>query len=257
MFTDRSDCIKLAEGIYLFKNIISKKQIEEINNIMKKNIESDNTKEAMDHTLDWYRGKTSTAIPELLPIWEQLSELIGPEYVTHPNLALQVIRKGQDMFVHTDSPGRDNDEHLKSEDRWSTCCIIDFGMVTYFGEWEGGEIFYPNIENADGVKPLIYSPEPGDVVLHKTVHPYEHGVKEVTSGYRYAFSNFVLKSEENPGTFYNYGTEEYLERSKDIQKWLCPLWENPLFPGGKMVTGESLSEAAELARQKRKEHTHN
>lgn len=256
MFTDRKDCIKLAEGIYVFKKAIDQKNIDIINNIMSNLVENDNTKEAMDHNVNWYRGKTTPAIPELLPIWEKCSELIFPEYVIHPNLALQVIRKGQDMFVHTDSPGRDNDEMLKSVDMWSTCCVIDYGMVAYFGKWEGGEIFYPNISDENGNKPLIYNPEPGDVVIHKSVYPFEHGVKEVTDGIRYAFSNFMVKSEENPGTFYNYKTDAYNKSISDLNLWIRPLWENPIFPGGKMVDENTLSEAAELARQKRKEHSH-
>jgi hypothetical protein len=43
-----------------------------------------------------------------------------------------------------------------------------------------------------------------------------HGVKEVTSGVRYAFSNFCLPATKNPGSFYNFNSEEYLNiRSKE------------------------------------------
>lgn len=256
MFTENKNCIKLDDGIYVIKNSISKEDVDKINEIVGNLVNVNDVNEAMDHAIDWYRGKTTPRIPELLPIWEKISKLIAPEFVTHPNACLQVMRPGDTMFIHSDSPGMDNDEELTSTDKWSTCCIIDWGMVTYFGEWEGGEVFYPNIKGADGITPLSYKPEPGDTILHKTVHPYEHGVSEVTSGLRYAYSNFVLKTENNPGTFYNYGTEDHAERSKDIEKWTCPLWENPLFPGDKLVDKELIAEAAEKARQKRKEHQH-
>lgn len=253
MFTDNKNCIKLDEGIYVIKNSIDKDTVDKITNIVDNLIVLDNVNEAMDHVLDWYRGKTTPTIPELLSVWENLSEIIAPEFVTHPNMSLQVMKPGETMFVHSDSPGMDNDEQLTSTDKWSTCCIIDWGMVTYFGNWEGGEVYYPNIKAADGVSVLSYKPEPGDTVLHKTTHPYEHGVSEVISGRRYAYSNFVLKTEKNPGTFYNYGTEDHINRSKNIDKWLCPLWENPLFPGDKMITDlEEKNKIAELVKEKRK-----
>jgi hypothetical protein len=52
-------------------------------------------------------------------------------------------------------------------------------------------------------------PEPGDMVIHGALRQHRHGVKEVESGERYAFSNFSLPYSKNPGTFYAINTPEY------------------------------------------------
>ena len=73
-------------------------------------------------------------------------------------------------------------------------------------------------------------------MVHGSCHPYEHGVREVLTGQRYAYTNFMLKAIENPGTFHNFGTPEYLESTKIktndylAENWLIPLERNPRFP---------------------------
>jgi hypothetical protein len=52
-------------------------------------------------------------------------------------------------------------------------------------------------------------PEPGDMVIHGALRRHRHGVKEVESGERYAFSNFALPYSKNPGTFYTFNSPEY------------------------------------------------
>lgn len=256
MFKDHPDCIQLAEHVFVFKNYIKEEDVKTINAIVDNLVSENNTQEAPDHPLNWYHGKTTPAIKELHPIWEHLSELLYPEHVMQPAISLQVMRPGEDMYVHADSPGMDADEELESEDKWSACCSLDYALVAYFGNWEGGDIFYPAIEDADGNKPLSYSPKAGDVVIHRTYSPYEHGVREVKSGIRIAFSNFMMLKENNPGSFYNYKSPEYCEQIADLESWAQPLYENPLFPGGKMVDKEQVEEFAKIAREKRKEHKH-
>ena len=149
------------------------------------------------------------------------------------------------MFTHSDSPGKGECHRLSQVDVWKTCCELDFGLVAYFGDFEGGEIFYVNIDKdgnrSDGVTAennLKIKPERGDIIIHGAFYPHAHGVNPVTSGRRYAFSNFVLKAEDNPGSFYNYKTPEYYEQIKDKDNltleeftaiWMKPLKENPQF----------------------------
>jgi len=57
---------------------------------------------------------------------------------------------------------------------------------------------------------------------------------------RFAYSNFVLPSSSNPGTFFGYKTAEYEEQIKNIKQdphngwstWCAPvngfIWEEPL-----------------------------
>lgn len=220
MFLDNPNLNKIEEGIFVYKNFSSKEEIEKINRIMstydKREFEFE------QHGLDWYRDKTGPAIPQLIPVWNRISELIAPEYVIHPSMSLNVMLPGDEMFVHADSPGEGMEEDLTVHDRWSTCCVLSYGIVLYFGEFTGGEVFYPGL----GIE---YAVMPGDLIIHGAHVDHRHGVKEVKSGFRYAFSNFCLKREKNPGSFHNYGTEECLEMQKRPAEWIEPLYINPVF----------------------------
>ncbi len=270
MFYDRPDCIVLSShvdeygtnsGIFLFKNILPADIIADIE---KELAEHDKSEFKYEDTLvPWYANKLAPVPTRLHELWEFISEILGPEYVIHPSQNLLAVRPGDNgMFVHSDSPGKGCDHMLSQDDVWTTCCSIDFGLVGYLGDFTGGALFYPNI-NADGTvmqgdrvpEVFEYYPQKGDVVLHSAFEPYSHGVREVESGVRYAFSNFVLKAEDNPETFYNYGSPEYIAQIGDkgperIREWMLPLKGNPRFTPEKLkemkdsgLVGEELSKA--------------
>jgi hypothetical protein len=241
MFYDKPECTKIVDGIYIFKNIIPKELVEKVNNELKSKDEIIINYE--DARINWYKDKISPPIDSILEIWEFISEILYPEYVIHPQKNLIVTRPGDGgMFCHADSPGKGCEMHLTQIDTWQTCCIIDYGVIGYFGEFTGGAVFYPNF-NKDGSRKdgeedqndcLEVFPQPGDIVVHGSTYPWNHGVREVESGIRYAFSNFSLKAVENPGSFYNYKSPEYYEilgnRDKDaVSKWGTPLMHNPQF----------------------------
>jgi len=237
MFYDRSTCIKLADGIYVFKNYLSKDSINKV----KERLASLTENAVYDKTLiDWYRDKMTPELIELFPIWEQLSELLAPEYVIHPTRNITITKPGDGgMFAHSDSPGRDMEEELSQLDTWTTCCVLEYGVIAYFGEFEGGEVYYGNF-NPDGTLKdgpgdvnncLEYKPEEGDIVIHGATDKWTHGVREITSGTRYAYSNFCLLAKDNPGTFFNYGSTEYYMQIGDkseekLQQWNRPVIEN-------------------------------
>lgn len=250
-FYDRPDCIRLSKwvddygtesGIFLFKNVFP----EELINSVEKQLAEQNVEEFKyeEGLISWYDDKLSKPVDGMHAMWEIMSELLGPEWVIHPQNNVLAVRPGHNgMFVHSDSPGKDQCHRLSQVDVWSTCCVIDYGVVAYLGEWEGGEVFYPHLDKVtgeitqpDGNMESCYEvkPERGDVVIHSAFYPYNHGVREVTSGVRYAFSNFCLKAVDNPGTFHNYGTPEYIEQignknMESVSKWMNPLRANPQF----------------------------
>ena len=252
MFYDREDCIKISyfpddygtqSGVFLFKGFYTDEECKVIENAVSPKIET-NSDVYKDTLINWYADKTSPPIPGILALWEKASELLYPEYVMHPQQNVLVVTEDHEaelgMFIHSDSPGKNKCELLSQIDVWRTCCSLDFGLVAYFGDFEGGEVFYINInkdgnrEDAVGLddhnKALTVKPERGDLIIHGAFSPHAHGVKKVTKGARYAFANFILKAEDNPGTFHNYKTPEYLEQiEKDYYNWGVPLKENPQF----------------------------
>ena len=247
-FYDRPECITLSphvdaygtkSGIFLFKNYIKKSLVEKIESQLNKT----NLYASDKNLIDWYEGKMTESPEGLIDVWEEISILIGPEWVMHPAFHLISLKPGDNgMFIHSDSPGKNMCHLLSQNDTWTTCCLLDYGVVAYFGDFEGGEIFYPSInpdgsiksENNNQVGCFEYKPEKGDVLIHSAFDPYGHGVREVKSGLRYAYSNFSLKSIDNPGTFYNYGTVEYFKQvgkktEKDLEAWSTPLKINKQF----------------------------
>jgi hypothetical protein len=97
--------------------------------------------------------------------------------------------------------------------------VLDYGVCVYFGEYTGGEVYYPN-------QNIEISVKPGDLLIHGALKEYEHGVKEITSGVRYSYSNFALPLDKNPGTFPIYKSEEY-DRLTSNTKDLVNIWAAP------------------------------
>jgi hypothetical protein len=272
-FYDRPDCLNLSpytdaygttSGIFIFKKYISQELIESVEDFL--NAENQEIMENPLNLINWYEGKFTGLPPKLIDVWENLSDLIGPTWVIHPSASILKTKPGDNgMFVHSDSPGKGMCHLLSQTDTYKTCCELDYGLVAYFGDFEGGEVYYPDL-NPDGtVKDAVqltngspcleYKPEKGDVVIHSAFDPYSHGVREITSGIRYAYSNFVLKAADNPGTFHNYKTPEYYEQigdrtEKSVLKWLEALKPNPQFTPEAVaemqksgLSGSALSEA--------------
>jgi len=275
-FYDRPDCIRLSKytdaygtesGIFLFKNFVPEELMAEMEAEL--GPQGRNEDSYGSTLISWYTNKITPRPKRLLEFWELISELIGPTWVIHPSQAILNVRPGDNgMFIHSDSPGKGQCHLLSQDDKYDTCCELDYGLVAYFGDYTGGALFYPSIP-ADGV-PVIddkgwnvppaqgepcfeYQVERGDLVIHSAFDPYAHGVREVTSGVRYAFSNFVLKAEDNPGTFYNYKTKEYYDQIGDrseerIDNWLRPLKVNPMFTDERIAIMQASGlEGVELA----------
>jgi hypothetical protein len=270
-FYDREDCLNVSpfvdaygtkSGIFIFKNIIPKDLIEKIENNLNA-LPKDNPKYEQG-LISWYTEKMAPGVPGTIELWEFMSELIGPEWIIHPqNIYLRVQPGDDGMFIHSDSPGKGQCHLLSQNDLWKTCCELDYGVCAYLGDFEGGEIFYPNLnpdgtlkkENEDLNKPCFeYKPEKGDIVIHSAFDPYGHGVRDVKSGIRYCFSNFSLKAIDNPGTFYTYNTPEYHKQignktPEELRVWMTPLKENPQFSPDKLkIYQESGLEGEELAK---------
>jgi hypothetical protein len=242
---------QIAPKLFVYRNFIKGDLLDRINSLLENHIESP----TVDHNVDWYHSRFTVPVPEMHEVWEQASELIYPELSMHPQLCLLKAKVGDEgMYYHSDAPGKPHEDCgpicgycdiaskvLISPDAWNTCCRLHYGLIVYFGEFEGGEVYYPNLnrngEFVDNFVPfhnneeLRVKPGNGDLIIHGAHGDYCHGVREVTNGVRFAFSNFVIPSHTNPGTFYNYKTSEYKNQIKYIKenpsmRWND--WTNPV-----------------------------
>jgi hypothetical protein len=65
-----------------------------------------------------------------------------------------------------------------------------YGIVIYINEdFGGGELYYPN-------KGIYMKPGKGLAVIHPASEEYLHGIKEVTSGVRYAMTSFLFDKDK-------------------------------------------------------------
>lgn len=229
---------QITPKIFVYRKFIKGDLLDKINSILNNHMET----HTIEHNVDWFNSRFTSLIPELHEVWEQASELLYPELSMHPQLSLIRSMVGEPgMFSHADAPGAPHEDCgpscgtcdiasqlLIAPDMWKTCCRLHYGLVIYFGDFEGGEVYYPNI-NKEGEfignfipfnenNELLIKPENGDLVIHGAHGDCGHGVKEVTKGVRFAFSNFVIPSHTNPGTYFNYKTEEYKKQIDFIKK---------------------------------------
>ena len=234
MFFNRPDCTELVPGIYVFKKYVPLEMCKRYTDILNTFDPADFNEEG--NAIDWYDDKMSPPVPGIIDLWEHISELLYPDYVINPQAQVITSRVGHEgMFVHCDSPGKENADMLTQNDTYGTCSLIDYGVVAYLSEFEGGDVIYPaflpdgtlkETEEIESIpEHLSYKPEPGDVVIHRSEAPYYHGTLPVTKGIRYAFSCFATQYDMAPGTFYNYKSDKYLHYVKDrseesIGRWL-------------------------------------
>lgn len=102
--------------------------------------------------------------------------------ISYINLGtVNVMGEGIGMEVHADNPP-------------SLAQGIDtpHGMVLYLNDdYQGGEIYYPNLK-------IAIKPKAGSLVIHPGNVYYSHGVLPVTSGTRYATTAFTKKRLPEP-----------------------------------------------------------
>ena len=237
-FKENPNIEELAPKLFVYRNFIKGDLLNRINLILKNHIQGP----SVIHNVDWFNDRFTGLIPEMHEVWEKASELIYPAFSMHPQLSLIRSTVGEPgMFSHADAPGKPHEDCgpscdtcdissklLIAPDVWKTCCRLHYGLVVYFGDFEGGEVYYPNLNKEgkfignfiplDENNEFIVKPNNGDLIIHGSHGDYCHGVKEVTNGVRFAFSNFVIPSHTNPGTFFNYKTEEYKNQINYIKQ---------------------------------------
>lgn len=159
------NCIQLAEDVYLYSQFITKREAEDLYTLA--------------YSLYPWETKLSKKAEELSLIKERIQAEFFPNYDLYEHNAFQCLIEGENMYEHTDTP---SDPRHRDEDgqRWSR---IVWGTILYINDdYSGGEIYYPELN-------IEYKPQAGDLLIH-AAHVV-HGVRKVTKGIRFAYSNFA------------------------------------------------------------------
>ena len=128
-----------------------------------------------ENTNEYWSNKVSPDIIES-DIHNKVLELLRPAFWTYKIPNFYRLAKGQSAQLQTSEQYYgDNGQRI----------IGHYKIALYLGEFEGGEICFPD-------QTFEYKPNPGDLLLFK-IHPYyNHYTKEVTSGNRYVYTDLAI-----------------------------------------------------------------
>lgn len=181
MFTENPNFKKLHDQIYVWENFLTEEEQKKYYEIAD-SISEEEWGEHDNNPNPFWNGKLSRPHREVFLLGNKINEILQPEFMVPPVSIFTRTPIGQGMGVHIDRGDEDlSDEYFND---FETCCHVEYGLLTYFGDWEGGELYYPDLD-------FSFKPKPGDLIIHSALPPYAHGVHPVTSGKRYLYANFA------------------------------------------------------------------
>lgn len=181
--------LKIGEGIYLYKNFLNKNEFEKFNKIFDEYV-SQNKLNSYNNGIG-LNNKVTFQIPEVKEIRNKMIALLGNYYNIGLNTSVNVMSKGDYWNIHSDNYEfknlREKNQFYVEGKPYNIVQDNRYGMVVYFNDFEGGEIFYPQ-------QYIVYKPKPGDLLIHSSEENCEHGVAVLKSEYRYSYSNFLSQN---------------------------------------------------------------
>ena len=176
---DKTNFEKLGEDIYVYHNFATDNECDRIihySNLIEEDLWHDN--------FSCYTSDIS--ITTISEIKKRLSYLLNDNIFLNENNGLIRMQKGQSWGLHSD-----NHDFLQLREKASLYKEGDvfhfeknnlYGLIIYFNDFEGGEVYYPN-------QNIEYKPKKGDLLIHSAEEHCLHGVKEVKSKVRYSHSS--------------------------------------------------------------------
>lgn len=179
---------KLGEDIYVCNYFLSGKEIEFYNEVINAIDPKLGWQKNIDHK--WFNNKISFEIKEFDSLMWKVKETFKNDFTVNEHRCLNRLLDGDEWGAHSD----DHDFRAIKElslsytegQPYELVKYSVYGLIVYFNDFEGGELYYPN-------QGLIYKPLPGDMVLHSSAEHCKHGVAKVISGPRYSYSNNLSK----------------------------------------------------------------
>jgi hypothetical protein len=181
---------KFGENIFVYKNFLSKEEISSILNSVQKFDDSEWSETGGSHVV-------SPWIETIEFVSDRIKENIPEPLEPHGRVACVVrMKKGGYWGEHVDNYDHEGvvdkaDLYVEGMD-YEEKKITEYGIIIYLNnDFVGGELYYPNQD-------LVYTPNPGDLVIHAAKEECRHGVKEITDGVRYTITSSVYKTVRVP-----------------------------------------------------------
>lgn len=171
---------QISDGIWVYKNFVSDKECDLITESASK------VPEHMWFERDWYKS-TKKQINELIPIHKKINSILQKDFNIGENFSVVKFIKGQTWYVHKDNFDSlhilESNLNIKEGDSVYPAEYTTHGVILYFNDHEGAEIYYPEI----GIR---YKPEKGDMLVHRS--DIAHEVLTLKSDIRYSHSNKIF-----------------------------------------------------------------
>ena len=193
MFEKIAGFEKIGDDIFVYKNFLSSEELDKIEYLI--NNLSDNDWFWIEKSHKMY-GKTTPNQESLLFLRKKIFNILPNEYFLGPGNCFVRYFEEDDHEVHSDAYSdvynlREKSKNLKKDEKFELKDDMIYGLVVYFNDFEGGELYYP-IQNIE------YKPEKGDLVIHSADEHCSHGVRKVKSKIRYSFANQIYKKIKVP-----------------------------------------------------------
>lgn len=174
---------KIGEDIYVYHNFVTEDECNFILHIAKSFSEN-----------EWF-GRFNTSqeghktsiigIDCILQVKKRLLNRLEKGIYLSDNSSVVRMQKGATWGLHSDNHDflevRKKNEQYKDGDEFTLEQNNLWGLVMYFNEFEGGDLYYPNQNKS-------YQPKKGDLVIHSSEEHCLHGVNELKSDVRYSHS---------------------------------------------------------------------
>jgi hypothetical protein len=180
---EKSD--EIGDQIYVYKSFLSKEEVEKYLNI----IESINPERWIDG-LQFEKPGSDTFSDKIFGnILKKMQDEIVPNGLfLEDTPSITRVKSGVGMSEHSDDCWhckKIQDPSLDFPEKILKRCV-KYGVVIYFSQFTGGEIYYPN-------QNVVFTPEPGDMIIHSTNKYCKHGVKPVIDGIRYSMAPYLVE----------------------------------------------------------------
>lgn len=184
MFNDKFRSI--GNNIYVFNNFLTQDECELVSSYL-------DSLDEKSWIVDKYFENTmqrTDSLEILEPFVQRIREILPDNIYLGGSTCASRMLPGYSWGVHADVHDFADVEkaaelYVDGQDFEEKDLSI-YGVVIYFNNFEGGEIYYPTQD-------LVYKQSAGDLVIHGSDNLCQHGVKEVLSGVRYSHSNHIYK----------------------------------------------------------------
>lgn len=189
MFDNIPGFDKLEDNIYVYHNFVLSDELDQINNDL------DCLEERLWHKFENRQHNQSPELASMIPVLDRLNAVVPNGFSIVQHTSINRLSRGESWGIHSD-----NAEFIDIRNKSKTLApgepfqIVDntvYGIVIYFNQFDGGELFYTK-------KNFLYKPSPGDLVIHGAEEDCEHMVKKVLSDKRYSYSNSIRETIKIP-----------------------------------------------------------